>query len=336
MKTQQIKRLKISQGGFTLLELLVVITLIAALAVGALIAYDRVGDQGQAVAAADANVKVDNAIRQYKAVTLVYPNQWDNLAAHEAEALISVLPLQLRGNSVADNGPLSPNLIAPLTLGAAATNVAASLGRAGITELQYWISPDAANNGGVNHNLAHNESFNPVNAREHEHFENGLPTTDLITNISVVPGITGCAADSVTIPATLGINRGSDTGSLAGLNWIQNRFSDALEQDECHLVVALGFGSDAAASTTVNSSVAISKAPSFAKTDPIIPAHNVNPNQHYSRYIGLFLVGSDGANGGTEDNNITGNEYLNKARLLTIIAPDGTIADQNLAEAAQR
>ncbi|WP_054763695.1 type II secretion system protein [Methylomonas koyamae] len=40
MKMKQMNKLRADQGGFTLLELLVVITLIAALAVGALIAYD--------------------------------------------------------------------------------------------------------------------------------------------------------------------------------------------------------------------------------------------------------------------------------------------------------
>ncbi|MBS3965169.1 MAG: type II secretion system protein [Methylomonas sp.] len=331
METQQFKRLKISQGGFTLLELLVVITLIAALAVGALIAYDGVGDKAQAAAGADANVKVDNAIRQYKAVTLVYPNQWDSLVSVSGTPqLLPVLPRQLLGVA----GVL-PNLIVPLTLsGEAASNVTFSFGRAGITELQYWRLPNDTLNGGVIPNLAHNESFNPLNAEEVEHFDNGQ-IDDLITNVAVIPSRTGCQASGVTVTPTLGTN-GVTGGPLGGTNWIQNRFSDALEQDECHLVVALGFGSDAAASTTVNSSLAITKAPSFAKTDPTDPANNVNPNQHYSRYIGLFLVGSDGANGGTEDNNITGNEYLNKARLLTIIAPDGTIADQNLAEAAQR
>lgn len=47
MKMKQMNKLRADQGGFTLLELLVVITLIAALAVGALIAYDGVGDKAR-------------------------------------------------------------------------------------------------------------------------------------------------------------------------------------------------------------------------------------------------------------------------------------------------
>ncbi|WP_231879465.1 type II secretion system protein [Methylomonas koyamae] len=308
-------KLRADQGGFTLLELLVVITLIAALAVGALIAYDGVGDKAQAAAAADSNVKVDNAIRQYKAVTNAYPNQWDNLTSVTGASLITALPTQLT------------TIISSWTLGAAASNVTSSLGRAGINELQYWNSPAAsANTTGVIPNLAHNESFNPANALEQEHFEDGgIGADGPIANIAVVPGLTGCQADGVALPITP-----ADTNFPAGNdNYLQNRYSDSLEGDECHLVVALGFGSDAAASTT-NSSVSIGKAPSFSKTDTANPANNVDPNQNYSRYIGLFLVGSD-----QDDNNITGSEYLAKAKLLTIIAPDGTIADQNLATAVQ-
>lgn len=323
MKMKQLK-LQAKQAGFTLLELLVVITLIAALAVGALIAYDGVGDKAQAAAAADANVKVDNAIRQYKAVTNNYPNQWDNLAS--GASLISALPTQLVTTTATTN-----QVVAAWTTGAAASNVSLSLGRAGINELQNWVTPLASNNvAGVIPNLAHNESFNSANAAESEHFENnGIGGDGWIANIAVVPGLGACTANTVAIPATTVDPDG--TGPLtAGDNYIQNRYSDALEGDECHLVVALGFGSDAAASTAT-SSVSIGKAPSFGKTDTANPNNNVDPNQHYSRYIGLFLVGSDTS----ENGNIEDGEYLNKAKLLTIIAPDGTIADQNLATAVQ-
>lgn len=314
MKMKQMNKLRADQGGFTLLELLVVITLIAALAVGALIAYDGVGDKAQAAAAADSNVKVDNAIRQYKAVTNAYPNQWDNLVAQDA-SLIDAVPTQLL------------EVVTSWSLGAAASNVTSSLGRAGINELQNWVvSTKASNTTGVIPNLAHNESFNPTHAVESQHFEDGgIGADGPIANIAVIPGLAACTANGVTVPAApaSGLN-------AAGTNWIQNKFSDSLEGDECHLVVALGFGGDAAASTT-NSSVSIGKAPSFSKTDTANPANNVDPNQHYSRYIGLFLVGSDS----DENGNITDGEYLSKAKLLTIIAPDGTIADQNLATAVQ-
>ncbi len=222
--------------------------------------------------------------------------------------------------------------VASWTTGDAASSVSLSLGRAGINELQNWILWTKADNvTGVIPNLAHNESFNSLNAVETEHFEEGGLGDDPILNIAVVPGLTGCQADGVAIPDTTQFDDPDGAGPLvAGDNYLQNQFGDVLEGDECHLVVALGFGSDAAVST-LTSAVSIAKSPSFSKTDTANPDNNVDPNEDYSRYIGLFLIGSDD----NENDNIEGSEFLTKARLLTIIAPDGTIADQNLATAVQ-
>ena len=73
------KKLQGKEKGFTLLELLVVITLIAILATGALIAYEDVGESAEAASAGNAAATIDRAIRTYRAVENVYPNQWDNL-----------------------------------------------------------------------------------------------------------------------------------------------------------------------------------------------------------------------------------------------------------------
>lgn len=308
------KNFQSKQQGFTLLELLVVITLLAVLAVGALVAYDDVGDKAEGAAAAQSAVVADTAIRQFKAVTNAYPNQWDNLAS--GASLIETLPVRLT------------EILAPMALGAAASDVTSSFGRAGINELQNWNSPLAsANTPGVVPNLAHNESFNPGNASESEHWEDGA-IVNLMNNLAVLRGFGTCTASGVTIPPTLG----DDAGGVAGVNYLQNRFNDALEGDECHLVVALGFGSDAAASTT-GASVSIGKAPSFSKTDAGNPNNAVNPNTQYSRYIGLFWIGA--ADGGASDTNIETGEYFEKARLIALIAPNGTLADQNLAAATR-
>src|SRR5690554_3896996 len=74
------QRLQAKQKGFTLLELLVVITLLAILATGALVAYDGAGEKAQSSKAANTIAVLDQGVRAYRAVSQSYPDQWDNLA----------------------------------------------------------------------------------------------------------------------------------------------------------------------------------------------------------------------------------------------------------------
>jgi len=302
--------LKSKQQGFTLLELLVVITLLAVLAVGALVAYEDVGDNAEAAAAANANVTLDSAIRTYRAVEKKYPNQWDVLATSTGSA-INTLPAVAR------------DIFGSVTLSVSnSAAVANSLRAAGIDELQQitGINPNP-----VAPNRQHNESVNIGFAQEvdlEDLVDDGNPLT-----VSIVPsaGKAGaCAFNSDSLTAAF-----SRVLSASDANTIQNKFNDSLEADECHLVVALGFGSDAAASTS-SSKVAISQAPTYTKTDVANPANSVNPAVNYARYIGLFQVASDG-----EDLNsgVTTGAALPKARLLAVITPNGQVIDDAIAAA---
>src|SRR5690606_5384343 len=73
------QKLQAKQKGFTLLELLVVITLLAILATGALVAYDGVGENAQAARAASTAATLDQGVRAFRAVTYAYQDQWDHL-----------------------------------------------------------------------------------------------------------------------------------------------------------------------------------------------------------------------------------------------------------------
>jgi len=290
--------LKSKQQGFTLLELLVVITLLAVLAVGALVAYEDVGDNAEAAAAANANVTLDSAIRTYRAVEKAYPNQWDSLVT-------------LAGSAI----PTLPNAASavfgsiPLSL-ANATAVGAALEAVGIDELQFLN--DGTTPATIPPNRQHNEGANP-NATEI-----GIDVPANFTYVSIVPsgGETGAC-----VFGTQSLNTAFNGIALAGSapNRIQNSFNDSLEGDECHLVLALGFGGDAAASTT-SSKVAISQAPTYTKTTVVNPATN------YARYIGLFHVA---------ETNDDGDEatILDKARLVAVITPDGKVIDDAIAAA---
>lgn len=294
------QKLQAKEKGFTLLELLVVIALLAVIATGALIAYENVGDNAQAAAGANSAATIDRAIRTYKAVEGIYPNQWDNLATADASA-VPFLPAA------------TSDFVGQWTTAASAiaTPIANALVNSGIEELQTIVSASATNQAVPNRN--HNESSNN-NASEYE-LEDLVELGDMAGwpgNISVIPNAVCGGLDGY--PSTV------FEGTAVTSNNIQNSYADLLEGDECHAVVAIGFGGDAAASTAL-SNVAIAQSPTYARQGV------VDPNEDYSRFIGLFLVASDEDVVGTF-------EYLDSARLLAVVATDGENIDSLNALAA--
>jgi prepilin-type N-terminal cleavage/methylation domain-containing protein len=299
------QKLQGKEKGFTLLELLVVIALLATIATGALIAYENVGDNAQAASAANSAATIDRAIRTFKAVEGNYPNQWDSLATADGSA-VPFLPSATR-----DIVGLWSNASS-----AVAAPIADALAESGIEELQAILTT-AALGDDIAPNRAHNESVNP-NAQEYELEDYAEDPATFAAqwpgHISVIPNAVCGNTDGY--PSTV------FEGTAVTSNAIQNSYADLLEGDECHAVVAIGFGGDAAASTAL-SNVAIAQSPTYALQD------SVDPNTEYSRFIGLFLVASD-------DDDVPGIafEYLDSARLLAVIATDGNNIDSLNALAA--
>jgi prepilin-type N-terminal cleavage/methylation domain-containing protein len=299
------QKLQAKQKGFTLLELLVVIALLAVIATGALIAYENVGDNAQAAAAANSAATIDRAIRTFKAVEGVYPNQWDNLVTSNGSA-VPFLPATT-STFVGLWSNASSAVAAP---------IAEALAESGIEELQ-GILTTAALADGIAPNRAHNESVNG-NALEYE-LEDYVE--DPSANAAHWPGHISVIPNNVCAN-TDGYPVSPFNGATISNNSLQNAYADLLEGDECHAVVAIGFGGDAAASTAL-SNVAIAQSPTYALQG------SVNPEEEYSRFIGLFLVASD-------DEDVAGIsfEYLESARLLAVIATDGNNIDSLNALAA--
>ncbi|WAK03173.1 type II secretion system protein [Methylobacter sp. YRD-M1] len=302
------QKLQAKQGGFTLLELLVVIALMATLATAAMVAYEGIGESSQATAAANNTSTADSAIRNFRAVTQNYPDQWDHLVTNTGAAL---------GFAAANTNARFANL--PLAVSATAGDFRDMLNQAmtgvGITELQ--VRANAASTAGVEPNLQHNEGAAGADAVE--------TAFNAITNFAVLPTWGDAGACSVNGAAMAGTKLDGTTAVDATDGARQNVINDSLEDDECNLVIAVGFGHDAAHSTS-DSSVAISTAPTFS-------SKNINPAANYARYIALFHVGKDTGDGagGAADDNITADELFSKPRLLAVLDTEGNMIDENIA-----
>ncbi|MDP2229929.1 type II secretion system protein [Methylotenera sp.] len=306
MKNLSMKKIMKKEQGFTLLELLVVITLLAILSVGALVAYEGVGDNAQATAAANNTAGADRAIRNYKAVTLNYPNQWDSLVT-----TTGATPAFLATQTTAKFANLA------LPVSAAANDFRDTLDQriegVGIEELQARLITAATPN--VEPNLQHNEGALGASALTdvvEDDFDN-------FTNLSILPtfGTVACSVNGVAMAA---VKLDGTAISLAD-GQRQNAINDALGTQQCNLVLALGFGHDAAHSTNT-SSVAIATAPTFV-------SKNINPAKNYARYVALFHVGADTA---APLNDITVDELFAKPRLLAVVDTEGNAIDENIAK----
>ncbi|MBD9362792.1 type II secretion system protein [Methylomonas fluvii] len=309
MKGKQLKRLQHRQAGFTLLELLVVITLIATLATAALVAYDGIGDSAQATAASNSTSTADGAIRNYRAVTQKFPDQWDNLVTTAGAS-----PAFLSDRTAARFA----NWARPVSTSAFSIALNTAMAAVGITEIQERTV--ATTTAGVEPNLQHNEGATQNNG---EAAENEWAT---VANVAILPtfGDTAIGTGACSVNGTA-LGTKLDGAAMTALDDgnRQNVINDSLESDQCNLVIALGFGHDAAHSTS-NSSVAISTAPTFV-------SQNINPATTYARYIALFHVGQDGANAGAVDNNIVTGELFTKPRLLAVVDTEGRMIDENIA-----
>ena len=292
------QKLQAKEKGFTLLELLVVITLIAILATGALVAYENVGESAESAQAANTIGTLDRAIRTYRAVENVYPNQWDAL-------------LDENGAEMTFTSSAMQTFLGEWDVSGSATTFAPIFVDSGLNEIQQ-LNADAVL-AGTAPNRMHNES---AGDSEEVEIEDG----EFMTRLAVVPSSSCNTLGEGSYPTD------TFSGTTVQSNTLQNAYGDALETNDCHALVALGFGGDAAASTTF-SNVAIAQSPSYSATTGN-PETAINQEVHYSRYIGLFHLG-------TYDADDSEWEWNDQLRLIAIVSPDGKNIDQLVAEANQ-
>lgn len=356
MKIKQLKKLQTGQRGFTLLELLVVVTLLAVLATGALVAYDGAGDKAGASSAANTIGALDQGVRAYKAVTKKYPNQWDNLSNPVAVGPAvgtDFMPEGLR--NVLGSATLA-SIINDTTMGVELEDYFEN--GFGMDEIQHIFGTGVGLNGPVEPNRAHNEGTNPPtptgNGAVETEFGDFQTTGALATGtpqyISILAAKAyndagapmDCQAHGVDISTAW---TGNDNIPAAERPRVINSINDALSTERCNLVVAIGFGGDAAQST-VNSSAGVVQAPTYT-------SKNVNPATSYSRYVGLFLLAkgpkdgddagklaSDGTPYGAAVDaaraaNLQRQDFLPRPVLLGFIDTEGKTIDANIANATR-
>jgi len=329
------QNLQAKQKGFTLLELLVVITLLATIATAGLVAYEGIGENAQAAASAKNILSAENSIRNYRALEGEYPNQWDNLTNSTAAA------------AAADTAGTAPLLAAqtqdfigtwamPIPTGTAdgstvMEHAITALNAVGIDEFQ-TLSADAAVPANFVPNLAWNESA-PKTAGEASELELTVDEDGILDEvafdetpltgsafISIVPsgGNGGCTADGITISNDMAGNTESDSSVL-------NLINDVMGDGDCHLVAAVGFGKDVPG-TTFDSRVAIGIAPTAG-------SENVNPSENYARYIALFQLATTEGPATTAVTAISADDVLPRARLVAIVDAEGRTLDQAIANA---
>jgi prepilin-type N-terminal cleavage/methylation domain-containing protein len=332
------QKLQAKQGGFTLLELLVVITLLATLATAALVAYEGLGENAADASAANNIIVSESSIRNFRAVEDVYPNQWDNLANLDgtvdgANATVTTGTAPTGAASLLDDDTLGVfgawNIADTTATAAAATwaAVAKSLNSVGINEFQTLNSNSTFKADNIP-NLAFNESNPASDKNAADELEitaagvatyNGNATTEV--TLSIFPsdsgdGTTagGCTAGGASLATSFDGTAYLDSTAL-------NLINDSLDDDGCHLVLALGFGKDVPG-TTLGSRVAISQAPTVGE----------NPAESYSRLIALYHLGSAPEDTNGDSTGVIGaNDIFNTPRLIGLVDPAGRNLDQIIA-----
>ncbi len=259
-------RLRRRARGFTLLELLVVVAILATVAGGLLVAYDGL-DTDAAEAQATFNIAaLDKAVRAYKTINKTFPDNLDSLMVEGADEFTISLPAKLLGDDVDANGVKIPTTddgkLAFYTLTA---DGAAALRGAGITTLRY-IGATASNT---------IDAIPSVPNRIFDDANRGL-------------GVSG----QVATGAKVAVIESKDIRTTGPATSERLRDIAGLPADRQHVVVAFGLGNN---STIVKSDSpgGLSEAPWYTKV----------AKDEYGRYLLLFHLASDDDLSGTMDSD---------------------------------
>jgi prepilin-type N-terminal cleavage/methylation domain-containing protein len=294
--------LKKKQGGFTLLELLVVVVIIAVLAGAVVGRFDGLTEQATEAQGAHTMQALDQTIRAFYSQRRAYPNNLDNLVATDGTA-----PAAL-GNL--DDRALDALGVYDIENDAVGNAILESLEEVGITRVRQLSS---AANGVLTTAIANDNSpievpswvFNDEIAGGIDVAGDGATTLSVVANqalgstfaantttdvLSVVANTGGAAACDIANFSGEPVNDGLVT-QLAGLS-----------NTHCQLVVALGVGNNSEVET-LHGGVGATHVPTDSDVAP----------GRYARYIALFHVAED-----ADDDGFGAGDVFEEARFVGI------------------
>lgn len=295
------------QRGFTLLELLVVVAILAVIAGALMVAYDGLQSKAAKGAASYNIAAVDQGVRTFKVVSGSYPNSLDSMLSSSdgtsgnGDAAIGSLTTGLK--SRVGKAKLGDGVGGVLTDADAEAAAVASLSNVGITSLRYLseatASPDCSSASAQTAVNIPNRIFDAATTGC-----GAAATLAADSYISVVES--SCIADfSGSTPAT--------SATLTDIT--------GLAVGSCHLVAALGLGNN----STIVSDLIGTNAANFSEA----PAYNDVDKTEYGRYVLLFLIGTDSADA---DTTFGSSEILTNARFVGVLDANGGWMDESLAE----
>ena len=288
------------QGGFTLLELLVVVGLMAAVAVVAVSTFDN-ADESASVSTDLSNIQtIDQGVRSFT-------------SSHSGNIPEQLDHLLVAGDAYRALDPETLEILTTLpTASGIGAKVLANLVDSGMEELQTITGGAGGQNDTATEtaielgdpNAAHAEANGgkelPFTAANITHLAVFAETPTDAAGDTVACELGGVAANFPTVTLLGGTNVGAPNAL--------NKFNDSFEAGTCNLVVAFGVGNDAAA----NSEGALgNNAPS---SDAV-----KHKDTTYSRYLALFHVAADA----DENGNITEDEVFDTPRFVGAVNPHG-------------
>lgn len=280
------------RGGFTLLELLVVVAIVATLGGAALVAYDGLDQRGAKAQATFNIAAVDRATRTFKVVTGSYPNRLDAVVVESttitdadtatAGGFFAGLHSNMEGT---DANVLTAD--GKLAFHALTAKQATALANIGINSVRMIGSAET----NASTNIPNRTFDDPTRGK----------------------GVAVTLAAGVVVPIIEAKNHGNTTS---------NRLKDisGLDGTKGHVVVALAVGNNATiVSDDVSANAAnLSEAPFYtdvAKTE-------------YGRFFLLFHVATDA----NDDGTVSDAETFTNAKFIGVLDPKGDWLDEEFAE----